>query len=193
MPLTASFQNFLFFFAAETLAIWKFRQYGQISNIFAFRIWDAQLNFCDLKLWKLTVPAGDVCHSPAVPVHWSSLNRVFDNRAFQKSSKSIYALNPESPQSVSEILNFKVTGAVWDAPGLGFKRGSKTWIYNWQKEASTTERRQKSSPSRRAFLVPSKASKTCCLNVSSKSKSNLNRYCRLRCCCLESLERAPFV
>ena len=40
--LTVSFQNFMFVFAAWTLAIWNSRQYGQISNIFAFRIWDAQ-------------------------------------------------------------------------------------------------------------------------------------------------------
>ena len=37
--------------------LWQFEiwEYGQISNIFAFRIWDAQFDFCDLKLWKLTV------------------------------------------------------------------------------------------------------------------------------------------
>ena len=39
---TVSFQNFMFVFAAKTLAIWNSRQYGQTSNVFAFRIWDAQ-------------------------------------------------------------------------------------------------------------------------------------------------------
>ena len=39
---TVSFQNFKFVFAAQTLAIWNSRQYGQTGNRFAFRIRDAQ-------------------------------------------------------------------------------------------------------------------------------------------------------
>ena len=35
---TVSFQNFMFVFAAQTLAIRNLRQYGQLRNIFAFRI-----------------------------------------------------------------------------------------------------------------------------------------------------------
>ena len=49
---TVSFQNFKFVFAAWTLAIWNLRQYGHISNIFAFRIWDAQFEISRFEIMK---------------------------------------------------------------------------------------------------------------------------------------------
>ena len=55
----------MFVFAALTLAIWNPRQYGHIRDIFVFRIWDAQFEFCDLKLWKLAV-----LHILGAPHRW---------------------------------------------------------------------------------------------------------------------------
>ena len=49
---TASFQNFMFVFAASTLAIWNLRQYGQISNMFAFRIWEAEFEMLRFEIMK---------------------------------------------------------------------------------------------------------------------------------------------
>ena len=49
---TVTFQKIMFVFAAWTLAIWNLRQYGQISNIFAFRIWDAQFEILRFEIMK---------------------------------------------------------------------------------------------------------------------------------------------
>ena len=49
---TVSFQNSMFVFAAQTLAIWNLRQCGQIGNIFAFRIWDAQFDILRFEIMK---------------------------------------------------------------------------------------------------------------------------------------------
>ena len=51
-PLTVSFQNFKIVFAAWTLAIRNSRQYGHISNIFYFRIWDTQFEFLRFEIMK---------------------------------------------------------------------------------------------------------------------------------------------
>ena len=49
---TVSFQNVKSVFAAYTLAIWSLRQYGQISSLFVFRIWDAQFEIMRSEIMK---------------------------------------------------------------------------------------------------------------------------------------------
>ena len=67
---TVSFQNIMFVFSAQTLAIWNSRQYGHIGNIFAFRIWDAQFWSFRFEIMK-TDRTVSVCLSIYPSIHLS--------------------------------------------------------------------------------------------------------------------------
>ena len=51
----------MFVFAAQTLAIWNSRRYGQINNIFAFRIWDARFEVLRFEIMKTDRSSGTWC------------------------------------------------------------------------------------------------------------------------------------